>query len=262
MPAPGQYSLFSLCLLLPTLLLPIMRPLPAAAAETDIDHEQQYRACIALTYREPWQAFEAAESWAGVGGGAAARHCAAMALLEAKQYDRSAERLEALAAGLATDHFPSPGDVLAQAANVWLLGDRPELALQAIELALQFDPDKASYLVDRGRIRAELGDHAAALSDLNRALALDSTDDDAAAFQASALRHLGRLEEAMAAVEYALDLNPGNPSARLERGILRFQMGDTAGAQADWLHTAAEHSGTPAADSAQARLQKMELTKK
>ncbi|MDA1101758.1 MAG: tetratricopeptide repeat protein [Proteobacteria bacterium] len=263
MTASRQYSPLSLCLfLLPPLLLPVLLPVPGAAAETDIDHEQQYRACISLTYREPWQAFEAAETWAGVGGGPAARHCAAMALLEAKQYARSAQRLEALAAGLPADHFPSPGDVMAQAANVWLLGDRPNMALQAIELALQYDPDKASYLVDRGRIRAELGDHASALKDLDRALALDDKDDDAAAFRATALRHLGRLDEAMAAIERAVALNPHNPSARLERGILRYQMGDPAGAQADWLQTAMEHGGTPAADAAQARLQEMALKKK
>lgn len=257
MTAARQYRLFLLLLLLPALL-----PLPGTAGVSGIDHKQQYRACITLTYREPWQAFERAENWAGLGGGAPARHCAAMALLEAKQYDRAAQRLEALAAGLPPDHVPSPGDVMAQAANVWLLGSRPKLALQAIEIALQYDPDKATYLIDRGRIRAELGNHAAALGDLNRALALDPEDDDAAAFQASALRHLGRPKEALAAIERALDLNPKNPSARLERGILRYEMGDRRGARADWLYAAQEHRGTPAADAAQERLQQMELSAK
>ena len=85
-----QCGLFSLALAL--------LPSPAKAAETNaktatggIDHEKQYRACIALTYREPWQAFETAETWAGLDGGAPARHCAAMALLEAKAYDRANE---------------------------------------------------------------------------------------------------------------------------------------------------------------------------
>jgi tetratricopeptide (TPR) repeat protein len=252
--APRQYSLF--------LLLLMLLPFPGMAAEPGIDHKQQYRACITLTYRAPWQAFEAAETWAGADGGPAARHCAAMALLEAKQYVRAASRLEALASGLPPDHFPTPGDVLAQAANVWLLGARPKLALQAIELALQYDPQKATYLVDRGRIQAELGDHAAALADLDRALALNGGDDDAAAFRASALRHLGRLPEAMAAIQGALVLNPSNPSARLERGILRQQMGDPTGARADWLATVEKHSGTPAADAAQARLLRMELKTK
>ncbi|MDE0943165.1 MAG: tetratricopeptide repeat protein [Alphaproteobacteria bacterium] len=251
-----QYSLLILCLF----LLPLSgEVLGAAGKSTGVDHERQYRSCIALTYREPWDAFERAEAWAALDGGAPARHCAAMALLEAKQYDRAAQRLEALAAALPSDHYPSAGDVLAQAANVWLLGGRVDLALQAIELALQYDPDKAGYLVDRGRIRAEQGQHAAALLDLDRAIAFDNTDDDAIAFRAAALRHLGRRDEAMAAIERALLLNPNNPSARLERGILRFDVGDKKGARADWLQTIQEYRGTPAGDAAQARLEKMDV---
>ncbi len=88
---------------------------------------------------------------------------------------------------------------------------RAKSALRAIERALRDNPDAAGYLVDRGGIRAEPGDHAAALADFDRALALDDTDDDAAAFPASALRYLGRLEDAKVAVKRALTLNPGNP---------------------------------------------------
>ena len=236
-----------------------LMPFVAMAAELSIDHKRQYRSCITLTYREPWSAFEAAEAWAALDGGAAARHCAAMALMEAKQFDRAAQRLEALAADLPPDHIPSPGNVMAQAANVWLMGDRPQLALQAVDLALQYDPDNAAYLVDRSRILAEQGNYGAALAALDRAVALAPNDDDAAAFRASALRHLNRGEEAMTAIERALVLNPDNPSARLERGILRLQMGDRDGARADWLHAAQNHGGTPAGDAAQARLQEMDL---
>lgn len=84
-------------------------------------------------------------------------------------------------------------------------------ALRAIERALRDNPDTAGYLVDRGRIQAELGDHAVSLADFDRALALYDTDDDAAAFRANALRYLGRLEDAKVAVKRALTLNSGNP---------------------------------------------------
>ena len=69
---------------------------------------------------------------------------------------------------------------------------RAKSALRAIERALRDNPDAAGYLVDRGGIRAEPGDHAAA-------------------FPASALRYLGRLEDAKVAVKRALTLNSGNP---------------------------------------------------
>jgi predicted Zn-dependent protease len=148
MTAPRQYGLSCLCLLFP--------PFPGGAAEPGIDHKQQYRAYITLSCREPWQAFEAAETWAGVGGGPAAHHCAAMALPEAKQYDRAAQRLETLAASLAADHFPTPDNVWAQAANVRFLGGWAKSALRAIERALRDNPDAAGYLVDRGCNRVKL----------------------------------------------------------------------------------------------------------
>jgi tetratricopeptide (TPR) repeat protein len=88
---------------------------------------------------------------------------------------------------------------------------RAKSALRAIERALRDNPDAAGYLVDRGRIQAELGDHAVSLADFDRALALYDTDDDAAAFRANALRYLGRLEDAKVAVKRALTLNSGNP---------------------------------------------------
>lgn len=250
-----QYTLLFCCL--------ILWPLPSSrAADTGVDHRRQYRSCIALSYRAPWKAFEAAEAWAAVDGGPAARHCAALALLEAKEYDRAAARLEILAAALPSEHTPSPGDVMAQAANVWFLGGRTTRALQAIDLALQYDPDKPSHLVDLGRIQAERKDYGAALAALDRAVALAPDDDDAAAFRASALRHLDRGVEAMAAINRALGLNPDNPSARLERGLLRLKQGDRDGARADWLRAATDHGGTPAGDAAQSRLQQMELKEK
>lgn len=249
-----QYMLIICCLTL--------WPLPGRAADTGVDHRRQYRSCITLSYREPWKAFEAAEAWAAVDGGPAARHCAALSLLEAKQYDRAAARLEILAAALPPEHVPSPGDIMAQAANVWFLGGRITRALQAIDMALQYDPDKPSHLIDLGRIQAERKDYAKALAALDRAVALAPGDDDAAAFRASALRHLNRENEAMAAIERALALNPDNPSARLERGLLRLQQGDRDGARADWLRAATDHGGTPAGDAAQNHLQQLELKPK
>ncbi|MFP6771954.1 MAG: tetratricopeptide repeat protein [Alphaproteobacteria bacterium] len=240
---------------LPLLFCLLLVPMAGGLADTGIDHRRLYRSCITLSYRDPWQAFQAAEAWAAVDGGPAARHCAALALLEAKQFDRAAQRLEALAAALPPEHSPSPGDV-------WLLGGRVERALQAIGLALQYDPDRPSFLIDLGRIQAERRDYAKALAALDRAAALAPDNDDVAAFRASALRHLNRTDEAMVAIERALTLNPNNPSARLERGILRQQWGDGDGARADWLRAATDHGGTPAGDAAQDRLQQMDLKRK
>lgn len=234
---------------------------PTAAGEKPVDHAKQYRACIALTHRDAWQAYEAAVAWERQGGGAPAQHCAALALLEAGRHDQAALQLEALAASLPANGRPSPIDALSQAANIWLLAGRPGRARQAIDLALQGEPERAGLLVDRARILAELGDYAGALADLDRAVVLDPDDDDAAAFRASALRRLKRPAEALAAAERGLKVNADNPSARLERGLLRREAGDKSGARADWLRVARDHPGTPAADAARRYLERLDLKK-
>jgi tetratricopeptide (TPR) repeat protein len=236
--------------------------IPSAGVWADdraIDHAKEYRACIALTHRDAWAAYEAAAQWGRRGGGRAAQHCAALALLEAGRLDQAALQLEALAANLPHDGKPSPVDALAQAANVWLLAGRLDRARTAVDLALQAEPDHPGLLVDRARILAETADFAAALADLDRAVAIDPKDDDAAAFRASALRRLNRPAAALKAAERALSLNPENPSARLERGLLRRDRGDRDGARQDWLKVVSDHGGTPAADAAKIYLERLDL---
>ncbi len=239
-------------------LLPVLLLL-GPTAQAAIDHERQYRSCLALVHQKPEEAFESALAWRDQGGGAPAEHCAALALLEFGKHDQAAMRLEALAEALGPEGKVQPAAIWAQAGNVWLLGGYPDQALAAIDRGLALEPERAPLLVDRARVLGELGRHAEALADLDRALALDARDDDAHAFRASALRQLGRLEEALAAADASLKLNQDNPSARLERGMARMQMADVAGARADWVETATRHAGTPAADAAPAMLEALDL---
>lgn len=231
----------------------------SGAGAATVDHERQYRSCLALVHTKPEDAFESALAWRDQGGGAPAEHCAALALLGLGKHEQAATRLEALAEALGPDGKVRPSAVWAQAANVWLLGGEAERALGAIDRALALEPDRAPLLVDRARALGELGRHADALADLDQAVGLDPADDDALAFRASALRQLGRLDEALAAADRALAANSANPSARLERGLVRMQMADIAGARADWLETATRYAGTPAADAAQALLEELDL---
>jgi len=233
--------------------------LAASGAGAAVDHERQYRSCLALVHSKPEDAFESALAWRDQGGGAPAEHCVALALLGMGKHAQAAARLEALADGLGPAGKVPPSAVLAQAANVWLLGGEPERALAAIDRALALEPGRAPLLVDRARAMGELGRHAEALADLDRAVGLDPRDDDALAFRASALRHLGRLDEALVSADRALAANPDNASARLERGLVRMQMADLAGARTDWLETATRHAGTPAGDAAQSMLEELDL---
>lgn len=230
----------------------------ALAWAAPLDHARQYDACIALTYRNPGDALVSARAWHDQGGGHAARHCAAMALVQAGRHAEAAAELEALAAVLPPDGSPSADEVLAQAANVWLLGGEPALALAAIDVALEGAPARADLLIDRARILADMGEFARALDDLDTAVGEAPDDDDLAAFRAAALRHLGRFEAALAEAQRAVSLNPGNPSAWLERALARLQSGDHEGGRADLETTADRFGGTPAGDAAERQLQRLD----
>ncbi len=60
--------------------------------------------------------------------------------------------------------------------------------------------------------------------------------------RASARHAQGHKVEARADLEKALDLQPGMPDALLERGNMKREAGDIAGARADWT-VAARASG-------------------
>ncbi len=234
------------------LLLAATTPSPSRAAP--VDHAREYRACLALVPRDPVQAFEAAGAWAKQGGGAPAEHCAALALVERGHFDIAAERLEGIAATLGRDSRISPGELLAQAANVWLLAGNLERAAKMIAIAVALAPDDAPILVDPARIQAEAGEYALALATLDSALLLAPLDGDAYAYRAGALRRLGRAAEARRAAEKAVALDPLNPSARLERGLAALALGDREGARLELEETARRFDGTPAAAAARASL--------
>ena len=94
------------------LLAPLLLAASAATAATaEVDHAREYRACLALVSRDSAQASAAAAAWAEQGGGAAAEHCAALALVERGHYDLAAQRLERIAARLPRDSRIPPAQL-------------------------------------------------------------------------------------------------------------------------------------------------------
>ena len=86
------------------------------------------------------------------------------------------------------------------------------LASQAIDKALEIDPNLAHPYALRGRIaRGTDNDLAAAARYYQRALELDPTHDDVLRGTAVLLASLNRTKEAMAFNEFAVDRDPVNP---------------------------------------------------
>lgn len=230
-----------------------------SAAAEEIDHAEQYVACMQLTQIEPEEAFEAALAWESKGGGDAARHCGNVALIGLGQYDKAAQRLEALAQNMTESPDRLRADVLAQAAQAWLLQGDIDRSYKVLSAALKLDPDNVELLIDRSVALAAASSYWDAIDDLNRAEDLAPEREDILVFRATAYRYLEANELALEDVNRALKLHPENAEALLERGILRRLSGDEQGARADWLTAANLAEGTPTGDAAQQNLEKLDV---
>jgi len=231
---------------------------PGTALAKEIDHAHQYKACMALAKKAPQEAFETALTWRGLGGGDAAEHCVAVALIGLGQHTEAATRLEALAKKARQNATVKAG-LLAHAAQAWILAGRAMRAETVLTAALKLTPSDSALMIDRAQARAGQKDYEGAVKDLGKAIELDGRAVDAFVFRASAYRHLDKLELALADVEKALALYPAHPDGLLERGILRRLRDDDAGARQDWLGILRTAPQTPAADAARRNLESMDV---
>ncbi len=237
---------------------------PATAQE--IDHAERYRACMAMTNNAPQQAFEEALAWRGLGGGDAAEHCAAVALIGLGQHTEAAGRLERLAEK-ARQNAEVKAGLLAHAAQAWILADNNARAEAVLTAALILTPGDSALLVDRAQARAGQKDYNGAIEDLNKAIesehrpagARAGAPVDAYVFRAAAYRLLDKLEFALADVEKALALRPYHPDGLLERGILRRLRQNDGGARNDWLSVIRLAPDSPAAVAARRNLESMDV---
>lgn len=219
---------------------------------------RDYDACIGLAAEAPVEAESAAADWIAAGGGPAALHCQAIALLALGAEERAATVL----IGLATEAAELPGETRAeiflQAGNILLaLGDL-EAGMAAANRALNLAADTAPALELRAQLHAENRDWAAALKDLNRALGEGGADAGRLVLRASAKRALGRILAARDDLKWALELAPEMPEAWLELATVEAAMNDPDAARAAWLETIRLAPDTPLARAARTRLQAFE----
>lgn len=233
---------------------------PVGAQE--IDHAERYRACMAMTNNAPQQAFEEALAWRGLGGGDAAEHCAAVALIGLGQHTEAAGRLERLAEKARQNAAVKAG-LLAHAAQAWILADNNARAEAVLTAALILTPGDSALLVDRAQARAGQKDYNGAIEDLNKAINSEHRPADAPVdayvFRAAAYRLLDKLELALADVEKALALQPYHPDGLLERGILRRLRQNVGGARKDWLNVIRLAPDSAAAVAARRNLESMDV---
>ena len=232
---------------------------PARAQDSAAEQEREYQDCMILARAAPADGFESALAWGSLGGGDGARHCAAVALIGLGQYREAARRLERLAADLRAGGKTALSlGVLVHAGQAWILAGDATRAHAVQSAALDIDPDNVELLLDRGITLATAKNYWEAIDDLNRALELAPGRPDLLILRASAYRTLDALDLARDDIALALTHAPNNPDALLERGMLRRLAGDETGARNDWLRVIGLTEGTPTAEAARAKLEKLD----
>ncbi len=260
-PRWNKAAMFTFFLLrrFPVLPMAFLAGSSAAGAQEFVDHAAEYDACLRLAEVRPDDAFESALAWRDRGGGDAARHCVALALVELGHYGEAALRLQRLADNLGSDSAHLRLDILGQAGQAWMLEGELARAEAIQSAALRLAPDNVDLLLDRGITRAESADYWAAIEDLSRAVNLVPGRADILIFRASAYRYVDALELALEDVTRALAFEPENPEGLLERGILRRLAGDEIGARVDWLQVIELAAGTTAGGAAKANLELLDV---
>jgi tetratricopeptide (TPR) repeat protein len=209
----------------------------AAAADQppaqDPENVKQYQHCISLARTNPDEGYQEGLAWASLGGGEAARHCQAVALIGQRQYEDGAAKLEILARDSHAKERVRAG-MLAQAGQAWLLAHQPERAFTDQSAALALVPGAPDLLVDRAQSQAEQKDYEGALRDLNEALSGTPDRVDALTFRATAKRYLGDMQGAKADILRALTLDDHFQDAWLEDGIEKRTEEDNEGARRSW----------------------------
>ncbi len=241
-----------------------LAPLPAHAQTLITDPAT----CARRAFAEPAQTLTLARAWEEAGGGNAARHCAALALMAGGEYRQAGDLLAALAAEMAADpalaNAPQPAAddaptrervrVHAQAAQAFQAAEETDKALAQIDAALALAGRNVDLLLDRAVIAGGAGRYPEALETLDRAAAIAPKRVEIWLYRAGALRALGLPGEAAIEIEQALQLKPKDPAALLERGAIRRATGNLAGARADWQAVRQLDPGGPLAAEAEANL--------
>jgi tetratricopeptide (TPR) repeat protein len=225
---------------------------PAAAFDGEA-----YSRCMSLADAHPVEAQKLAMQARTSGGGFAAEHCEAAALLNLKQYDEAAKRFHDVAEGTTAEDPGLRAEAYDQAAQAWLMAQKPQNARAELDAGLKLAPKDVRLLMDRAQAEGLAHDFWAAIDDLNAALDIQPNRVEAFVLRAAAYRQLDATDLAADDLAHAIALQPQFPDAYLERGTLRAIKGDYDGARADWGRVKDLAPGSFAASLAQQDLAKL-----
>jgi tetratricopeptide (TPR) repeat protein len=143
--------------------------------------------------------------------------------------------LRAAESALLVAHFRAPGhpEVLRLSGMVQYRQDRLKDAIDSFTQSLAARPDDPTVLTWLGATQSDLCDFREALGSLREALRV-AADPDALLNLGIEFARQSHSEDALAAADRVLDLQPGNGLARMLRAQSRQALGDVEGAAADY----------------------------
>ncbi len=234
----------------------------AAPLASETSSKDRYAHCTAAAESDAAGAYGEAKDWFADGGGPAALHCEALALVGLKRYAEAAGVLDQAAAS-EKDAAPALRvELLDQAGNAWLLAGQPAKAELSLSAALALSPKDEDVLADRARERGVARNWTGAIEDLTQVLGIDPERADIYVLRASALHAQGQKAEARADLAHALAVYPDYPEALLERGSMKIEAGDFAGARADWQKVVSEAPDSDSGAIARKRLSELRAAKR
>jgi tetratricopeptide (TPR) repeat protein len=128
------------------------------------------------------------------------------------------ELLEIMGASLSSE------DYFSRATDFYFKG-KYELALTAIEKAIELNPDNSNMWSNKGLVLSNLNRHDEALKAVENSIELDPDDSDLWYNKGIVLSNFDRDDEALKSIEKAIELKPSDSMAWLNKGIILRDLG-------------------------------------
>lgn len=199
---------------------PPASPAPSSAASEQAQLDPRYVDCVEFLKADLELGRLAAQQWVDEGGGAPARHCLAIADIEAGFPKLAALRFEEIAQRKDAGDDYVRARLYSQAAEAWLEAEESGHAEAALDKALDLVPDSAELQLTAGKIYAAQERWQDAIE------AITAAEDGGFASAATyvirgrARYVLGAYERAADDVVAALSIDPVNVDALVLRGDL------------------------------------------
>lgn len=244
---------------------------PAAQAQTSREADRarfdRYAACVEDISVDPTRAYGAASQWRSSAKSeletTRAMHCEALALSALEAYSSAAKLLLRITKLSRMNEPEQRADLFAQAGHAFLLADKPKRALDAFdaglgEITLEAAPSPAAVLyMGRSRVFAAQEKWQEAILELDTVLQ-DMPHHEGALLERAALyRSMGDLIAAAGDLATFMSMWPDRANGLLERGFLRLDARDYAGAKLDFERVVALSPESVEAVRARVELGKM-----